>query len=76
MVDIYTVATGEHFSYDQETNRIFKDGKLMPSYEYEAVFSGFSDGGIPKFAGILRKAVNSIISLSGTENPVTDINTI
>lgn len=75
MVEINTIL-GEHFSYDQATNRIFKDGKLMPSYEYEAVFSGFTDGGLPQFAGILKKSVNSIISLSGKENPVTDINTI
>ena len=75
MIDIYTISTGEHYSYDQDTNRIFKDGHLMPSYEYEPVFSGFTEG-MPQFAGILKKSINAIISLSGKENPVTDINTI
>lgn len=75
MIDIIAQITGEHFSYDQATNRIFKDGKLVPSYEYEAVFSGFSDG-IPQFSGILKKSINSIIGLSGKINEVTDINTI
>lgn len=75
MVDIYAVVSGEHFSYDQDTNRIFKDGRLCSSQDYEPVFSGVSDG-YPKFTGILKKATRSIINLTGRENPVTDVNTI
>ena len=75
MKDIYTLK-GEHYSYDEDTTRIFKDGRLMPSTEAEPVFQGLSEDSVPVFAGIYLKALDMVLSLTGKLNPVTDANTI
>lgn len=68
---------GERYSFDEETMRIFKDGFVLPSTEAEPVYSSsFEDDRPPVFSGIYLKSINSIISLSGKINPVTDINNV
>lgn len=75
MRDIYTIK-GEHYSYDENTTRIFKDGQLLSSTEAEPVFQGLSEDSVPMFAGIYLKNLDAILSLTGKLNPVTDVNTI
>jgi len=75
MIDIITIAKGERYSFDPETQRIFKDGVLLPSTEVEPIYSSVGEDD-PKFSGILLKATGSILTLSGNVNPVSDINTI
>ena len=38
MIEIYTL-TGNKYSFDPETSRIFKDGVLMTSVQVEPVYS-------------------------------------
>lgn len=76
MIDIITVK-GEKYSYDEDTKRIFKDGFVMPSTLCEPIFSpSFDENTPPKFSGIYLKELNSILSLFGHINPVSDINQI
>lgn len=75
MIDIITFK-GEHYSFDPDTQRIFKDGILLSSTQVEPVFSNVSDDSIPVFSGLHLKDTDSILSLSGKINPVTDINAI
>lgn len=75
MIDIITLK-GERYSFDEETQRIFKDGVLLSSVNVEPVYSGLGNDSIPKFSGLLLKDTNSILSLSGKISPVTDINAI
>lgn len=75
MIDIITLK-GEKYSYDENTQRIFKDGMLLSSTQVEPIFSNFSDSMAPRFSGLYLKDTNSILSLSGNINPVTDPNTI
>jgi hypothetical protein len=76
MIDIITIK-GEKYSFDPDTERVFKDGKLLSSASVEPVYSGFSEDEPPLFSGIFLKGINSILSLSGKINPViTDINSV
>lgn len=76
MITIVTIK-GETYSFDPETERIFKDGYLLPSSEVEPVYSDSkNDKRPPKFSGILIKSINSILSLSGKINPISDSNII
>lgn len=76
MIEINTL-TGNKYSFDPETSRIFKDGILMTSVQVEPVYSKLSEEELPTFSGILLKEINSILSLSGKINPViTDINLV
>lgn len=75
MVEIVTVK-GELYSYDETTMRIFKDGVLLSSVKAEPVFSDFSDKYPPKFSGILLKDSNTVLSLSGKLNSITNINSV
>ena len=73
MIEIFTIK-GERYSYDEATQRIFKDGKLLSSVQAEPVFSNVDEA--PRFSGIYLKDINSILSLSGKINPITDTNSI
>lgn len=76
MIEIVTLK-GEKYSFDPRTERIFKDGLVLPSTEAEPLYSNVTDpNSPPKFSGLLLKTTNSILSLSGKINPVTDPNTI
>lgn len=76
MKDIITLK-GEKYSFDEDTGRIFKDGYVLSSSKVEPVYSSsFDKDRPPVFSGIYLKDTNSIVSLSGKINPVTDINTI
>lgn len=68
---------GEKYSFDPDTERIFKDGYLMSSVQAEPIYSDNSSENIPpRFSGILLKATNTIVSLSGKVNQITDINSV
>lgn len=76
MIDIITIK-GEKYSFEETTGRLFKDGLVLPSTLYEPVYSNsFDENTPPKFSGILIKETNSILSLFGHINPISDINQI
>lgn len=70
MIDIVTIK-GEKYSFDESTQRIFKDGVLVPGTVAEPVYSGDFN-----FSGILLKSSKSVLSLNGNINPITNINNI
>ena len=65
---------GETYKYDPNTERIFKGGLLLDPSEAEPVYSNVDKN--PEFAGILLKALGSVLSRSGKINEVVDINSI
>ena len=75
MIDIVTIK-GERYSFDETTQRIFKDGILMSSVNVEPVYSRTTKDSMPVFSGLLLKDTNTILSRSGKISPVTDINLI
>ena len=75
MIDIVTIK-GERYSFDESTQRVFKDGMLLSSVNVEPVYSRLSSESIPEFSGLLLKDSNSILSRSGKISPITDINAI
>ena len=76
MIDIVTLK-GVRYSFDPDTERVFKDGKLLGANLVEPVYSDFNDSTPPTFSGLWLKSINSILSLSGKINPViTDINSV
>lgn len=76
MIDIYNAITGEKYSFDEDTQRIFKDGLLLSSVQAEPIYSSLDDDILPVFSGLLLKETNSILSLSGKINVITDINAV
>lgn len=74
MIDIVTL-TGEKYSFDPETQRIFKAGILVPSTDAEPVFSEM-ESGEPEFSGIYLRKTNQVLSRSGKLNTLTDSNNI
>lgn len=74
MIDIVTL-TGEKYSFDPETQRIFKAGILVPSIDAEPVFSEM-ESGEPEFSGIYLRKTNQVLSRSGKLNTLTDSNNI
>lgn len=62
---------GERYSFDPDTGRIFKDGKVITSEFVEPVYSYMGNTQEPpKFSGIYFKDKNQILTLSGKVNPV------
>lgn len=79
MKNIEIITTrGEKYTYDPDTQRIFKDGVAISSIQCEPVFSFMGNvNEPPKFSGILLKDINSILTLSGKINPViSDLNSV
>lgn len=62
----------ESWSYDTETQRVFKDGKLVPELIAEPVFSKSSDSEVPEFSGIYIKATGQVLSRSGKYSNLTN----
>lgn len=75
MIDIVTMK-GEKYSFDPETERIFKDGYVVPSTTAIPVYSKDLKSTEPKFVGIHLKTTGNVISLSGNTNQITDPNTV
>ena len=77
MIDIVTIK-GEKYSFDPETERVYKNGFLLPTSEVEPVYSNVPNKTeeAPRFSGLFFKNSNSILSLSGKLNPVSDLNSI
>ena len=73
MIEILT-KDGEIYKFDPETERIYKDGFLLPSTSVEPVYSDVN--GETKFSGIYLKATNQIVTLSGNKNTISNINSI
>lgn len=73
---IYINSSVGKFSYDETTQRLFRDGEYVPKSEVEPVFSGNSEENVPIFSGLYVKSTNTIITLSGNSKPVVDINSI
>lgn len=73
MIDIVSFK-GEQYRYDPDTDRIFKDGKLLPSSEVEPVFSDVDN--FPVFSGIYLKSKESILTKSGNINQISNIESI
>ena len=73
MIDIISFR-GEQYRYDPDTERIFKDGKLIPSTEAEPVYSDVDN--MPTFSGIYLKVPEAILSKSVKINSITDINSV
>ena len=71
MIEIITLK-GEKYSFDPDTERVFKDGKLLGSNLVEPVYSDFNESTPPIFSGLWLKGINSVLSLSGKINPVID----
>jgi len=72
MIEIATLK-GERYSFDPDTQRIFKDGILIPDSEAEPVFSEL-ESGEPEFSGIYLKRTNQVVSRSGKINTIVDPN--
>lgn len=72
MIDIVTL-TGDKYSFDPDTQRIFKGGILLGESEAEPVFSEL-ESGEPEFSGIYLKKTNQIVSRSGKINTITNPN--
>lgn len=75
MIDIVT-KKGEKYSFDPKTERLFKDGVLIPKATIEPVYCGNGKDSEPVFAGLFVKASNSIITKTGNKKPIVDINSI
>jgi hypothetical protein len=63
------------YSYDEETEYIVKNGTIVPSSDFEPIFTrdGKDEHGLPPvFIGILDKKGNKIISVNGKINKLTD----
>ena len=73
MITIVTIK-GEKYSFDETTQRIFKDGVLLTSVQVEPIYSRPSRDTEPVFSGILLKDTGSVLSRSGKISPITDIN--
>ena len=55
---------GESWSYDPDTQRLFRDGTVVPEITAIPVYSE-SGGPVPEFSGILIKTTGQILSLGG-----------
>lgn len=73
-MEVIQTLDGEIYKFDPETERIYKDGFLIPTTAVEPVYSDVN--GTTRFSGIYLKATEQIITLSGHKNTTTDINAI
>lgn len=70
LIDIVSFK-GERYTFDSDTGRIFKEGKVLTSSEAEPVYSYLGNpNNPPQFSGIYFKDKNQILTLSGKINPV------
>jgi len=76
MINIVNSKTGEAFDYNEKTGRIFKDGVLLTNSSVEPIYSGNDGNNIPNFIGLYLKNKNTILTVSGNEKEVSDINQI
>lgn len=75
MIEI-TTGKGEHYTFDPETERLFKDGVFISKNLIEPVYSGNGKDSEPVFAGLYVKANNTIITRTGNVKPLVNINSI
>lgn len=75
MIDIYS-ENGEIYSFDENTERIYKDNILIPKSVAEPVYSGNDQGEDTEFSGIFLKTIGKILSRSGKISNVSDIETV
>ena len=72
MIEIITTK-GEKWEFDPESKLLFKNQTVIPSREAEPVYTNTDKSIPPVFSGIHVKATNSIISLTGKINKITNI---
>jgi hypothetical protein len=75
MIDIIT-GKGEKYSFDPETQRLFKDGVFIPKTQVEPVYSGNDKNNAPIFAGLYFRDKNKILTISGKYKNIVDIDSI
>jgi hypothetical protein len=73
MIEIVT-KDEELYKFDPDTERIYKDGFLLPTTAAEPVYSDVN--GATRFSGIYLKATNQIVTLSGNKNTISNVNAI
>lgn len=75
MIEIYSKLNKDFYVFDQETELISMNGVIVPYSEYQPVYvrNGIEEGSIPPtFIGILDVKDNSIITLSGKVNKLSN----
>lgn len=60
MTGFYSKDKHKYYRFDEETERIYEDDVLLPSYEVEPIFMGSGE-----FAGIHFKGSTTIITKNG-----------
>lgn len=66
-----------YFSFDQNTERIFRDNALVPSKEAQPIYAYYGKRHFPQFAGIWLKDTDEILTKSGKISKRTgDVNLI
>jgi hypothetical protein len=75
MIEIITIK-GEKWSFDEDTKRLYRGNTLVPEVEAEPVYSYLDKSLPPEFCGIYVKSINSIISMSGNINKITNADSI
>lgn len=56
------------YSFDPETERIFRNNELVPSDLAMPIYSYYGKKHMPQFAGIWLKDIDSILTQSGSLN--------
>lgn len=75
MIEIYSKLNKDFYVFDQETELISMNGVIVPYSEYQPVYvrNGIEEGSTPPtFIGILDVKNNSIITLSGKVNNLSN----
>lgn len=71
------IKTGKDvYTYNEEDQKIYKNGSTVPDPNLEPIYSENSEGGVPEFAGIYFRDRGQILSVSGNFNNIDDINSI
>lgn len=76
MIEIKTIVGNDIYAFDEASQKIFKNGVVLPSVSCEPIYSCFDESDVPKFSGIFLKDRNAIVSLSGVISPITDTDQI
>lgn len=75
MIEIIT-EKGIKYTFDPNTQRLFRDQTFIPKTEIEPIYSGNNDDGQPELAGLYLKTKGTIITRNGIEKKLTPIDSI
>lgn len=77
MIEEIISATGDHYTFDPDTESIARNGVFLGKSEAEPVYGGNNrEDGAPEFSGIYLKNKGQIVSRSGRISQVCDENLI